>query len=243
MFELNLITNSLIILISTVIGGFIALLNLRFSEKFIDASLGFSAGAMLSIAYIELLAPYLETIGLKTLIGFITGVSIIYLIHTYAPHEHLMGKLGLKQDKRVLSTLLLAIAVILHNIPEGLAVGSSTLINSEIGFKIALSIGLQDLPEGYAVALPFILSKKPKQALVLSTLSAVSETLSVYIAIPLGIVSTDLLVHTATFSAGAMIYIVSHELIPETHSHGFEKEATLSLILGAISTFLLSIYL
>ncbi|MEM4594001.1 MAG: ZIP family metal transporter [Zestosphaera sp.] len=223
----------------TSLGGIIGLIGVKGSEKHLDIGLGFSAGIMVVASFTSLLLPAVELGGafLVTL-GFLAGVGLVVLLDKSIPHEHLLkgyeGPSHLKSRMR--RVWLMVMAILIHNLPEGLAVGSSSGISFPAGLAMALAIGVQDIPEGFAVSFPIaIAGKSKKRALGISVLSGLSETLMAVIAALLSSTSESLLVFTLSLAGGSMIYIVSHEVIPETHRHGHEWLSTLGFLSGFIT--------
>ena len=136
---------------------------------------------------------------------------------------------------RIKHVWLVVLAILIHNLPEGLAVGGSSSIGISMGLITAVAIGVQDIPEGFAVSFPLAVAGRSKmKALGISVLSGLSETVMAVIAALLSTGSTSLLVFTLSLAAGSMIYVVSHEVIPETHRHGHESLSTTGFILGFI---------
>jgi len=222
--------------ILTTLGSLPGLLGTKASTKYLDLGLGFSAGVMLVASFTSLLLPSIELGGFyRAAIGFIIGVLIIVLMDMFLPHEHwVKGYEGPEALRtRVRAVWLIVIAIIIHNLPEGMAVGSSTVLDLKGGVIMAIAIGTQDMPEGFAVAFPIAaIQKNVKKAFFISLFSGFSETLMAVVAALLAVKSIAILPYLLAFSAGAMIYVVSHEIVPETHRHGHEKYASLGLILG-----------
>jgi ZIP family zinc transporter len=201
--------------------------------RLVDTSLGFSAGVMLYVAFVELLKPSADTVGPHFLAGFLLGVLAVHAVDLLVPHDHMVGEVVLDGfGSRVRASLLLAIAVVIHNLPEGLAIGSATAVERSLGTRVTLAIGIQDIPEGLAVALPFIAVGRRGLALLFAVASGLSEAAMALLPPLLGGLAPQLLPHLLSLSAGAMIYVVSHEVIPETHNHGYEREATVGLLAG-----------
>ncbi len=149
----------LILLIFTFAGSIPAVLGSKISDSVLDAELGFSAGIMLVAAFTSLLIPGIQIGGIiPVLIGFIIGTLAIAYIERLSPHEHFIkgyeGPPHLKEKIRVV--WLLVLAIIIHNFPEGLTVGSGIAYNFREGIILALAIGIQDIPEGFAVAIPLV---------------------------------------------------------------------------------------
>jgi ZIP family zinc transporter len=217
------------------------------SERFLDGALGFSAGVMLTASFTSLILPGIEYGGIwPVLIGMALGVLLLDLADHLVPHLHaISGQEGMA-TKRVRAVWLFIIAITLHNMPEGLAVGvgfgSGDLGNA---LKLMLAIGMQNIPEGLAVSA-----------------SALSAGLGAYfyasfvgvraglVEIPLALfgawavhVATPILPYAMGFAAGAMLYVISDEIVPETHRKGHERTATLGLMLGAAVMLYLDVVL
>jgi len=220
----------------TFLGALPALAGKRMSDKFMDAAMGFSGGVMITASFTSLIFPALEAGPFtNVVVGFSLGAIAIFLADRFLPHEHLIkgfeGSEALRS--RLKAAWLIAIAIIIHNFPEGLAIGSSMSFDIELGVITAIAIGIQDIPEGLAVALPLAgIEGKVGKALALAALSGIVEPLMALIPPLLVEQSILLLPYILSFAAGAMVYVVSHEVIPETHRHGFEGEATLGFLLG-----------
>ncbi|MEM0025601.1 MAG: ZIP family metal transporter, partial [Zestosphaera sp.] len=223
----------------TSLGGIIGLIGVKGSEKHLDIGLGFSAGIMVVASFTSLLLPAVELGGASLVtLGFLAGVGLVVVLDKSIPHDHLLkgyeGPSHLKSRMR--RVWLMVMAILIHNLPEGLAVGSSSGISFPAGLAMALAIGVQDIPEGFAVSFPIaIAGKSKKRALGISVLSGLSETLMAVIAALLSSTSESLLVFTLSLAGGSMIYIVSHEVIPETHRHGHEWLSTLGFLSGFIT--------
>jgi len=227
-----------ICMILTFLGATPAILGSRVSDKVIDIGLGFSAGIMIVAAFTSLILPGIEMGGVSSVvIGFALGALLIHLFNEFVPHEHFVkGYEGPESlHNRLKMVWLLVIAIIIHNFPEGLAVGASVAYNLRDGVLMAIAIGIQDVPEGLAVALPLVgIGKNVKKALWIAFLSGAVEPLMALVPILLTEFSTALLPYTLGFAGGAMIYVVSNEVVPETHRHGYENYATAGLVIGFI---------
>lgn len=223
----------------TSLGGLIGLVGVRGSEKHLDIGLGFSAGVMVVASFTSLLLPAIELSNvLLVTLGFLVGVGLVITLDKSIPHEHLMrgyeGPLFMKD--RIKRVWLMVMAILIHNLPEGLAVGSSSVVGSSAGLATAIAIGLQDIPEGFAVSFPIaIAGKNKKKALGISVMSGLSETLMAVIAAVVSSGSVSLLAFMLSLAGGSMIYVVSHEIIPETHRYGHEWLSTLGFLSGFIT--------
>mgnify|MGYP000642663684 CR=1 FL=1 len=153
----------------------------RREELFIDVGLGFSAGIMLVASFTSLLIPASEIAHVGIVIGgFIVGVVFIKALDTLIPHFHVErgyeGPVTLKT--RISKAWLIALAIIVHNIPEGMAVGASSSYTVNDGLLMALAIGIQDIPEGLAVAIPIALTGSIAKAIIVGVLSGLTEAFS-----------------------------------------------------------------
>ena len=226
----------IVITLLNTIGALLVLVWRKPSGKFLDAALGFAAGVMLTASFTSLIIPGVQYGGiLPVLIGIALGVLVIDLSDHFVPHLHaVMGHEG-GYTGRLRAVWLFILAITLHNMPEGLAVGvafgSENLSNA---LKLMLAIGLQNIPEGLAVSV-----------------SALSVGLSTYfyasfvgiraglVEIPLALfgawavqMARPLLPYAMGFAAGAMLYVISDEIVPETHRKGHQRLATLGMMLG-----------
>jgi ZIP family zinc transporter len=226
-----------VITVLNTVGALLVLVWRKPSERFLDGALGFSAGVMLTASFTSLILPGIRHGGIwPVLIGMALGVLLLDLSDHMVPHVHaILGQEGIL-TKRVRVVWLFIIAITLHNMPEGLAVGvgfgSGDLSNA---LKLMLAIGIQNIPEGLAVSI-----------------SALSAGLGAYfyasfvgiraglVEIPLALcgawavhVAQPILPYAMGFAAGAMLYVISDEIVPETHRKGHERVATLGLMLGA----------
>jgi ZIP family zinc transporter len=232
--------------ILTVIGSLPALLGVRVGSSIIPYGMGFASGVMITASFTSLLLPAVEVGGIVPIpVGFLIGALLIYVVDRFLPHEHLVkGYEGLEKLRMKLRTAwLMAMAIVIHNIPEGAAVGAAVVESLKDGVILAVAIGIQNIPEGLAVALPLVsLGRNVRLALLVALLSGVVEPIAAVTAATLAIISREILPYLLSFAAGAMIYVVSHEIIPETHSEKREVKATVALLVGFILMFMLDIY-
>ena len=241
---------SLLAGLSTSIGAIPVLLGKQFSDRSLDIMLGFAAGVMLAASAFSLLVPALDMDPIYTdwslepviivMIGFGSGALIIHIIDKWAPHQHFIsGPEGSSSiSKRLAATWLFIIAITIHNFPEGLAVGvafgsASQTGDITTGAIIALAIGLQNIPEGTAVALPLLREGyKKKETLAITTFTGLVEPIGGFIGVAAVSIALGMLGFGMAFAAGAMIFVVSDEIIPESHRKGHERAATFGVILG-----------
>jgi ZIP family zinc transporter len=172
--------------------------------------------------------------------GIILGAVVLHLIDRFVPHFHpALGAEG--PPSRLPRVWLFVIAITIHNFPEGLAVGVSFGTGDvAAGLVVALAIGLQNMPEGLAVALPLLREGYGRgKSLWYGTLSGLVEPVGGLLGIALISVFHSILPWALAFAAGAMLFVVSDEMIPESHRKGFEREATFGLIAGFVVMMLL----
>ncbi len=227
---------------ATVIGALLGFAFKKTSHKFSDIVLGFAAGVMLAAAIIGLILPSLENGGgwavPITVAGVFCGAICLNLIDRLVPHLHRL--VGADQENhpdgtaRVSKVLLFVLAIAIHNFPEGIAAGVGFGSGSHAeAFTIAGGIALQNIPEGMVIIAPMLaagISRKRTFLVAASTgLIEVLGTLIGYFAVSL---SAAILPFALAFAGGTMLYVISDEMIPETHAHGNERGATYALLAG-----------
>jgi len=230
------VSASLIAGLATGAGALPVLFTKEVSDRALDIMLGFSAGVMLAATSFSLLIPALEIGGLPvSVLGIAMGASVMHLIDRFVPHRHFIS--GLEgPPSRLARIWLFIIAITIHNFPEGMAVGVSFGIGDvSSGLIVAMAIGLQNVPEGLAVAMPLLREKYSRgRSLMYATLTGLVEPLGGLLGVVIVSVSSQLLPWGLAFAAGAMLFVVSDELIPESHRKEYAREATLGLIVGFI---------
>ncbi|MFC7321293.1 ZIP family metal transporter [Halobacillus campisalis] len=222
--------------LTTGLGALPVLLIRRISHRQMDMILAYTAGIMVAASTYGLIPASLKLTNLYVLcIGVLAGALLLNLLEQFIPH------VDVQHDRlQVLlpyQSFMMVIAMTLHNIPEGLSVGASFASETEhLGAVVALSIGLQNAPEGFLVAL-FLINQKVNRyfALCLALLTGFIEFIASYIGYKLVNMALFLVPYGLAFAAGAMLFIVYKELIPETHGHGYERVATFSFLLGLLS--------
>ena len=225
---------------ATVIGALIGFIFKNFSHRFSDIVLSFAAGVMLAAAVIGLIIPSVEYGGKAGLIiavvGIFVGAVCLNLIDKLVPHLHKMAGADSEAHKNanLNKVLLFVTAIAIHNLPEGIAAGvgfGSGNVNEAM--LIAGGIALQNIPEGMVIIAPMLAAGiKPSRTVRLAALTGfieVAGTLIGYFAVS---VSTAVLPFALAFAGGTMLYVISDEMIPETHSHGHERGATYALLAG-----------
>ncbi|MBL7224187.1 MAG: ZIP family metal transporter [Candidatus Brocadiae bacterium] len=236
----------------TAAGALPVLFAKRVNRKMFDGMLGFAAGVMMAASYWSLLAPAIEMAGnmgslpwLPAVVGFVAGAVVLRLVDFILPHLH-PGLADHPEKAEGVSTswrrsTLLILAITLHNFPEGLAVGVAFgataygIEGASIGAAIALTvgIGIQNFPEGLAVAMPLRREGLSRgRCLWYGQLSGVVEPVAAVIGAGLVILMRPILPYALAFAAGAMIFVVVEELIPEAQREGNEDIATMGVIAG-----------
>ena len=232
---------SLLAGLATSIGAIPVLFLGDISHRVLDTMLGFAAGVMLSATAFSLLVPSIELGGVwPAAIGFLVGALAVNLADRLVPHSHfIMGDEGPSSSLSKVSLLVLAITI--HNFPEGLAVGVSFGGGSvAAGLVVAMAIGLQNIPEGSAVAFPLVrVGVSRWRAFKIATLTGLVEPTGGLVGILVVTAASALLPSALAFAGGAMAYVVSDEMIPESHRKGHELEATSGFILGFVVMMIL----
>ena len=245
----------------TALGAASVFLARQINRRLLDSMLGFSGGVMLAASYWSLLAPSIEISGQGPLprwfppaLGFLCGGGILWLVDKILPHLHLGFPMSEAEGPKTHwhRSVLLVTAITLHNIPEGLAVGvafggvvlglPSTGILPAIA--LAVGIGIQNFPEGVAVAMPLRGEGMSRlKSFWYGQLSAVVEPIAAMLGAAAVVVAAPILPYALSFAAGAMVYVVVEELIPESQRAGNVDLATLSLMVGFVVMMILDVAL
>ncbi|MBE7011089.1 MAG: ZIP family metal transporter [Ruminococcaceae bacterium] len=225
---------------ATVIGALIGFIFKSMSHKFSDIVLSFAAGVMLSAAVLGLILPSIEYGGkfgiVVTVSGIFVGAYCLNIIDKLVPHLHkLAGSETEKHNNKSLGKVLLFVmAIAIHNFPEGIAAGVGFGSgNTSQAFLIAGGIALQNIPEGMVIIVPMLSSGvSPKRTLMIAMLTGLVEIVGTFIGYFAVSISSAILPFALAFAGGTMLYVVSDEMIPETHAHGSERGATYALLTG-----------
>ena len=225
---------------ATVIGSFLGFIFKKISHKFSDIVLSFAAGVMLAAAVLGLIMPSLEYGGrfgiLITVSGIFVGALCLNLIDKIVPHLHKLVGADIEKhtDTNLSKVLLFVTAIAIHNLPEGIAAGVGFGSgNSSQALMIAGGIALQNIPEGMVIIGPMLAAGvTPKKTFICAMITGLVEvagTLIGYFAVS---VASVVLPFALAFAGGTMLYVISDEMIPETHAHGCERGATYALLVG-----------
>ena len=228
---------------ATAIGAIIGFFFKNPSQKLNDVILSFAAGIMLCAAIVGLIIPSVERCGggvgvLIPLLGIAVGAVCLNLIDKLVPHAHKLfgGESEVHPEKsaKMNKIILFVIAIAIHNLPEGIAAGVSFGTgNVPHALSVASGIALQNIPEGMVVIAPMVATgMSKKRALLIALFTGLIEVVGTFIGYFAVRWSMAILPFALAFAGGTMLYVISDEMIPETHSHGFERLATYSLIIG-----------
>lgn len=228
--------------LSTVIGSLIFLFCGFRKRKFLGFFLGLSAGVMIYLSFIELLPYSIEHLGfLRANIIFFVGIGVMALIDFFLPHHYLEERICRRQpvfDRRLLSTgVVVTLGLIIHNIPEGMAVFLSSFTNIKLGFLLALAIAIHNIPEGIAVAVPIYQATESKgKAIKYAFISGMAEPLGAIIAFLLlkPYLNSNTLSYIFALVAGVMVYISFDELLPASFRDKQGHHAIMGIITGMI---------
>ena len=227
---------------STVIGSLLGFLFKKISHRFSDIVLSLAAGVMLCAAITGLILPSLEHGGsaplLISFLGIFCGAICLNLTDKLVPHLHRIAGADQEthpdQTARLNKVLLFVMAIAIHNLPEGIAAGVGFGTGNDAhALSIAAGIALQNIPEGMVIIAPMLAAgMSPGRTLLCALATGAVEVLGTllgYFAVSL---STAILPFALAFAGGTMLYVISDEMIPETHAHGSERGATYALLIG-----------
>lgn len=239
---LSAVLLSLVAGLATGVGGVLVAFFRRLDMRLYDTLLGFAAGVMTSIATMGLVHEALTRGSvLITLVGVVAGATVLFALDRLLPHEHEALSFQCTNPIAYRRGLMLFSALALHNVPEGLAVGTAFMAQPRLGLLLALAIALHNIPEGIAVAGPFRACGMPRRQYVAwAAISGLAEPVAALLGAGFVTFFDAILPFSLAFAGGAMLYVVSDELIPESHSHGYEHEATFGFITGFLLLMVLT---
>lgn len=226
---------------ATIIGAVIGMFFKNLSHKFSDIILSFAAGVMLSAAVLGLIIPSVELGGkynlLVTIAGIFAGALVINVLDKLVPHLHSLAGVESEEHKsneNINKILLFVTAIAIHNLPEGIAAGVGFGSgNVSQALLIAGGIALQNIPEGMVIIAPMLAAGiTPKRTFLIAALTGIVEIIGTLIGYFAVSISTAILPFALAFAGGTMLYVVSDEMIPETHAHGAQRGATYALLAG-----------
>ena len=224
---------------ATVIGALIGFIFKGISHKFSDIVLSFAAGVMLAAAVLGLIVPSVKSGGkwgvIITVAGIFAGALCLNLVDKIVPHLHKMAGEDIESHRSssLSKVMLFVTAIAIHNLPEGIAAGVGFGAGDTAGaLVIAGGIALQNIPEGMVIIAPMLAAGvKPKKTFLIAALTGLVEVAGTLIGYAVGFASA-ILPFALAFAGGTMLYVISDEMIPETHAHGSERGATYALLVG-----------
>lgn len=228
--------------LSSILGSVIGLAVRKIPHKWNDIFMGFCAGMMLAASVVCLLLPSVDSTPpsgwWQAAGGVVCGVLLIGVMDKFTPHLHHLS--GLDEERHINNsslnhTLLFVLAIALHKLPEGLATGVT--FNGEMGnaYAMTITIALQNIPEGMVVVTPLLMNGVGfSRTMMIAIAISVLEITGVAAGYLIGDISAIFLPFLLALAGGAMLYVISDEMIPETHSHGFQKGATYALVGGVM---------
>ena len=225
---------------ATLFGTLLGFVFKNISHKFSDIVLSFAAGVMLSAAVLGLIVPSVEYGGkyglITTVAGIFAGALCLNILDKLVPHLHKMAGVEPEnhQNKNLNSVLLFVMAIAIHNLPEGIAAGVGFGSgNAGEALLIAGGIALQNIPEGMVIIGPMLASGvKPLRTFLIAAATGLVEVIGTLLGYFAVSVSAAVLPFALAFAGGTMLYVVSDEMIPETHAHGSQRGATYALLIG-----------
>lgn len=238
---------------STLLGAVLGFFIRKVPHRLNDSIIGFCAGIMMAAAIVGLILPafgmydsWAEKI--IPIVGVFCGAALLTVLDKVTPHLHRLTGMEPEQhcnNERLDRTLLFVLAIALHKLPEGMSAGvgfadGGTAQMATNAVNVAIAISLQNIPEGMVIISPLLLAGVGyRRTFCIAVIVSLLEIAGVLIGYYLGSISVVLLPFMLAFSGGAMLYVVSDEMIPESHAHGYQKAATFALIAGFVLMLLI----
>lgn len=230
---------------ATIIGSGLGFIIKELPHKWNDTILGYCAGIMLAASTLGLIVPAFDMTPQWWLVaaGVMAGALFLNVLDFVTPHLHHITGLDAEQhhnNATINKVLLFVMAIALHKLPEGMAAGVSMSDTANTSWAVSMGIALQNVPEGMVIIAPLLLAGvKTVRTFFISIAIGLLEVVGVWIGFALGTASATLLPVMLGFAGGAMLYVTSDEMIPETHAHGYQKQATYALLVGFMTLLLL----
>ena len=230
---------------ASIIGSLLGFIVKELPHKWNDTLLGYCAGLMLAASTLGLIVPAFEQTDQWwwVVMGVMAGALFLNVLDFVTPHLHHITGLDAEAHRNNASLnriLLFVLAIAIHKLPEGMAAGVSVCsTEGATEWGVSFGIALQNIPEGMVIIAPLMMAGvSAARTFFISIFIALLEVAGILLGFGLGSASTTFLPVMLGFAGGAMLYVTSDEMIPETHAHGFQKQATYALLLGFI-TFVL----
>lgn len=230
---------------ATIIGSLLGFAIKELPHKWNDTVLGYCAGIMLAASTLGLIVPAFEltTQWWLVVVGVMVGAFFLNVLDLVTPHLHHITGLDAEEhhnNATLNHVLLFVMAIALHKLPEGMAAGVSMSDAEHASWAVSFGIALQNVPEGMVIIAPLLMAGvKPLRTFIISIAIGLLEVIGVWLGFALGSISQMLLPVMLGFAGGAMLYVTSDEMIPETHAHGYQKQATYALLLGFMTLLLM----
>jgi len=225
--------------LATTVGSLIGLIVPKPGRGFLSFTLGFSAGVMILVSFVELFPASIESIGWpRAIIGFNIGVAVMFLIDWLIPHDYILhhkSNIGPKKTKMLRGGMLVALGIGIHNFPEGMATFAGAMEDINLGWAIATAIALHNIPEGLAITVPVYAATGSRgKAFFWSFLSGLAEPVGAGIAalVFLPFLGASLMGWMLSVVAGIMVFISIDELIPSSREDGGERMSIVGIFIG-----------
>jgi len=233
--------------LATIVGAILGFVFKELPHKWNDTILGYCAGIMLAASTLGLIVPAFEMTAQWwwIVLGVMIGALFLNVLDLVTPHLHHITGLDPEEhsnNSTLNHVLLFVMAIALHKLPEGMAAGvsMSSWTETSTDWTVSFGIALQNIPEGMVIIAPLLLAGvSKKRTLIISLAIGMLEIVGVWLGFALGTASVTLLPVMLGFAGGAMLYVTSDEMIPETHAHGYQKQATYALLLGFMTLLLI----
>ncbi len=232
--------------LATAIGSVLGFSVKQLPHKWNDTVLGYCAGIMLAASTLGLIVPAFETETTPwwmVAAGVMAGAYFLNILDLVTPHLHHITGLDVEEHRHnamLNHVLLFVMAIALHKLPEGIATGVSITDGNNVSWTVSIGIAVQNIPEAMVIIAPLLLAGVNRlRTFAISVVIGLLEVAGVWLGFALGNVSDVMLPVMLGFAGGAMLYVTSDEMIPETHAHGFQKQATCALLLGFLTLLLI----
>ncbi len=222
--------------IGTGAGGLLSVVVKKPTPRLTGTILAFAAGIMLVIVFLELIEEAIDFSGYSAaILGLTLGMLVLYLIDTFLPHHHSITVEQTHLGGHLKKGTMLALGIGLHNFPEGMAIGTGFIGSTELGTTLAILIGLHNIPEGMAVAAPLSQGGYSyRKVFAITALTGVPMGLGAFLGALIGSISPLILGISMGFAAGAMLYIVCDELIPDAYESAGAHLSIFGIFIGTV---------